>query len=130
MSLLDRIQTRRDEIERLFPTRLAESGQYLGVIDDASAALAAHRPGQRSLRIMLGAPDERFRQPLRVQRIIPAIATLHTQSAIIARTVAPLGPENAIILDVIGQRAADAAIRTDAVHGCGLRARHERQRQR
>src|SRR5262249_33658739 len=45
-------------------------------------------------------------------------------------TVAALGPEDVVVLDVVGHRTADATVRTDALDRLGLRARHQRQGQR
>src|SRR6516164_5711719 len=63
-------------------------------------------------------------------RVIPAVAALDAEPAVIARAVAAFGPEDVVVLDVVGQRTTDAAVRADAVHQLRLRARHERQRQR
>src|SRR5207248_7159292 len=59
--------------------------------------------------------------------VVPAVAPLDAQPAVIHGAVAPLRPENVVVLDVVGDGAADAAVGADAIHGGGLVARHERQ---
>src|SRR5262249_27326453 len=129
---LDRVEAASDEVQGLVPRCLAERRHHFGVINNATtlAVLAAHGAGQWPLGIVLRSADQRTGQSVCMEGVIPPIATLDTQTALIAGTVAALGPEDAIVLDVIGQGAPHAAVRTDTVNGGGLRARHERQRQR
>src|SRR5207245_5259294 len=101
------------QVARFIPDRLAESGQNLGVIDNPAcmfAPVALHRGRERSLRVELRPADERPGEALLVQGVIPAVAAFDAQPAVVAGAVAAFGPEDAVILDVVGQGTADAAV--------------------
>ena len=58
----------------------------------------------------IGAADQRHGEALRMARIIEPIASLDAQARVIGGTVASLDVENAVVLDVIGELTAHAAI--------------------
>ena len=111
------------ELERFFPGRFAE---------DVEHAVRVHR---RS-RPRLGASARRIsglRQALRVVRVVEAVAALDAQAAVVGRAVAAVDVEDLVVLDVVGQLAADAAVRAHRVdllvgHGAAptLARRHQR----
>src|SRR6185437_2498666 len=132
---VDLLQPRRGEVERLLPGRLAEVRQHLLVVDEAArlaspAAIlvAAHVAAQRTLRVARVAPDQRRGQPLRGERVVPAVAALDTEAALRAglRAAVGVGDRLALVVDVEGQRAPDAAVRAHRVDLPQLRARPDR----
>src|SRR5262245_2042638 len=54
--------------------------------------------------------------------VVPAIAALDAEPRFIARTVAALGVQDLVVVNVIGQRATDAAIGANAGDSRSLRA--------
>ncbi len=94
------------EIERLVPGRLAEHGEGIRRVDDKFAGFRK-----------AGLPDERLRQALRVRDVIEAEASLHAQPVVIGGPVAPGDADDRVVLHVIGELAADAAVRAHRVHG-------------
>src|SRR5262245_11057655 len=118
---LDGLEPGCDEVQRLVPGRLAEGGQNLGVVSDSAGAGAPSAPAvglavaadlgrERPLGVELRTADERFGEALFVQGVVPAVAALDAEAGLVAGAVAALGPEDAVVLDVVGQRAADAAV--------------------
>ena len=93
-----------------------------------AAALALDVARERALRVGALAPDQRHRQALRRRRVVPAVAALHAQPAVVARLLAPLGERDraALLVDVVGERAADAAVRADGIDRLELLARADR----
>ena len=87
-----------------------------------------HVTGQRALRVGLVDPDQRHGQPLRRRGVVPAVAALDAQPALRPGLVAALGERDgaAVPVDVVGDRAADAAVGADAVDGVELGARPDR----
>src|SRR6185312_7672246 len=79
--------------------------------------VATHVRGQRPLGIRGVDPDQRHCQPLRRGRVVPAVPALHAQPALRAglRTAFRERDRVALPVDVVGQRAADPAVRADAV---------------
>ena len=61
----------------------------------------------------VGAPDQRLGQPLRMVRVVEAVAALDAQPLVVGRAVAAFDVEDLVVLDVVGQLAADAAVRAD-----------------
>ncbi len=57
------------------------------------------------------------RQSLRMVDVVEAEAALHAQPLVIGRAVAALDADDRFVLDVIGDLAADAAVRADRRHG-------------
>src|SRR6185437_13519302 len=53
---------------------------------------------------------------LRIADVIETEPPFHTQALLVRRPVAPADVEQLVILDVIGELAADAAIRANAVY--------------
>ena len=130
---VDRPQAVGDEIKSLVPAGLPEMRKHLVVVDEAAwlappATLTAHVRGQRPLGVRILAADERRGQPLRRLRVVPAVAALHAQAAVGAGLLAALRERDRVPLsvDVVGERAADAAVGADRVHGVELRARADR----
>ena len=62
-------------------------------------------------------------------RVVPAVAAFHAQSFLTGRTFAALGEHDAVLraIDVVGQRATDAAVRTHAVDRVERFARAQRR---
>src|SRR5208282_6339876 len=143
------------QVERLVPGRLAEMGQDLGVVDQAAGLaaalataslplaalraflavlwafageLAADVSRQRALGVGVLAADQRLGEALRRRRVVPAVAALHAQPAARARLLPALGERDraALAVDVVGQRAADTAVRAHRVHRVELAARPDR----
>src|SRR4051794_530658 len=131
--VVNALEPARGEVERLLPRRLAEVGEDLVVVDEAArlallVGLPAHVVRQRALRVARLAADERRGQALRRRGVVPAVAALHAQPALVARLLAALGERDrlALVVDVEGQRAADAAVRAHRVDLAQLRARLDR----
>src|SRR4051794_29371323 len=131
--VVDFLEAARGEVERLLPRGLAEVGEDLVVVDEAArllllVGLAAHVVRQRALRVARLAPDERRRQALRRRGVVPAVAALHAQPALVAGLLAPVGERDrlALVVDVEGQRAADAAVRAHGVDLAQLGPRPDR----
>ena len=93
------------ELERLVPARFAEHRERIGGI---------HREGGRLRHA--GLPDQRLRQPLRMAHVVEAEAPLHAQPLVVGETVAALDADDRVVLDVVGELAADAAIRAHRRH--------------
>ncbi len=60
--------------------------------------------------------DQRLRQALRIADIVEAEAALHAQPVLVGRAVAAGDVKQLVVLDLVGELAADAAIGADAVH--------------
>ena len=108
-------------------------GEDLVVVDEAAgllaaAALALDVARQRPLRVGVLAPDQRRREALRRARVVPAVAALHAQAALGARLLAPVRVRDRVPLavDVVGERAADAAVGADGVDRVELGPRPDR----
>src|SRR6185295_13675075 len=91
-------------IHRLLPGRLAEMRPGVRRIDQivgrfADAILADHRLGQA----------------LRIGNVVEAEAALDAEPALVGRAVAAVHGNQLVVLDVVGELAADAAIGADAV---------------
>ena len=90
--------------------------------------LAAHVGGQRPLGVGRVPADQRRGEALRRGGVVPAVPALHAQAALGAGLVAALGEGDraALAVHVVGEGAADAAVRADAVHRVQLGARPDR----
>src|SRR5579883_2405136 len=106
MLVANALQARRRAIERLFPGSLAEMRPGIGGIDRldivdvlADAVLADHRHGEAQ----------------RIVHIVEAEAPLDAEPVLIGRTGAAIDIEELVVLDLVGELAADAAIGADAV---------------
>src|SRR6185312_2412044 len=89
-------------LQRLFPARFAKHRERIGRVHDEVRALgdtllANQRPGQA----------------LRVMHVVVAIATLDAQALMVRRAVAAFDSYDLVVLDVIVELAADAAVRAD-----------------
>ncbi len=98
-----RRETLGGAVERFLPARLAEMGVGVGRIDVGvvlrNAVLA----------------DQRFGQPVRMVRIVEAEAALDAEPVVVGRAVPAVDRDDMVVLDLVGQLAADAAIGADAV---------------
>ncbi len=93
------------DVERLFPGGFAEMGERIGRIDLVVGIL---------LRIRQ--PHQRFGQPMRMMDVVEAEAALDAEPVVIGRAVAALGVDHLLVLDLIGDLAADAAERAQRIH--------------
>ena len=109
------------ELQRFFPGGFAEHVHHAVRVHREVAALGH-----------AGAADQRLGQALRMVRVVEAVAALDAQAAVVGRAVAALDVEDLVVLDVVGQLAADAAVGAHRVHllvGHGerrLARRHQR----
>ena len=101
MLVADGLEAAAGEGNGFVPARLAE---------DVHHARRVHHEVARLRRRIL-APDQRLGQALRVVRVVEAVAPLDAQAALVGRAIAALDEEDLVVLDVVGQLAADAAIR-------------------
>ena len=79
------------------------------------------RPGVLGIDLVVGVladailADERLQQPVGVADVIEAEAALDAEPLLVRRAVAAIDIEQLIILDLVGELAADAAIGADAI---------------
>src|SRR6187551_115944 len=97
-------QTGSGALHCLFPRRFAEVRKWVRRIDQIvgsfrNAILAHHRLGQA----------------LRITDVVKAEAALHAKAVLVCRTVAARYVQKRVVLDVVGELAADAAVRAYAV---------------
>src|SRR6185437_12120702 len=105
VAVADLLQTRSRAVERLVPCGFAKMRPRIRRIDKfvrnfRHAVLADHWLGQ----------------PLRIVNVVEAVAAFHAQPLLVRRAVLAGDVKQLVVLDVIGELAADAAIRTDAVN--------------
>ena len=86
-------------IQRLLPARLSEQRQRVRRIEARKIVLADAFPA-----------DHRPGDPVRVVHVVEPEPSLHAQPAVIGRAVPPLDLDQPVVLDVVGELAADAAI--------------------
>ena len=91
-------------VHRLLPGRLAEMRPRIGRIDQIVGRLADAVPA-----------DHRLGQALRIADVVEAEAALDAQPVLVGRAVLAGDVEQLVVLDVVGELAADAAIGADAV---------------
>ncbi len=99
-----RRQAAGGEIERLLPRRLAEMRPGIGRIDLIVGVLRHVRQA-----------DEGLRQPVRVVDVVEAEAALDAEPVVVGRAVAALRVDDPLVLDVVGDLAADAAIGAERI---------------
>ena len=94
------------EFKRFFPGRFTKDFRPVGSI--------AVELLQR-LRVFCHAElaNQRFGKPLRAVGVVKTKPALDTQAAVVGRAVAPVNADDLVVLDVIGQEAADTTKRTD-----------------
>ena len=109
-----RAQTRGGEVERLLPARLAEMRVGVGRVD---------------IGVVLRDPvlaDQRLGQPVGMVGIVEAEAALDAEPVVVGRAVLAFDRDDAVVADLVGQLAADAAIGAHtvdfAVGGVGIDA--------
>jgi hypothetical protein len=133
IALVNGLQPRRDEVERLLPGRLAEVRHHLVVVDEPArlpppALVPAHVRAQRALRVARLAPDQRRREALLGERVVPAVAPLDAEAPLRAGLLTAVGVGNrpTVVVDVERQCAADAAVRAYRLNLAQLLARPDR----
>jgi len=104
-AIADVCQRAAGEVERFFPGGFAEH---------VTPAVRVHAEVGRFRHA--GLADQRHRQALLVVRVIEAVAALHAQAIVIRWSVAPVDADDGVVLDVVGQLAADAAVRADRIN--------------
>src|SRR5206468_498954 len=102
IAVADFLQAVRRAVERLFPGGLAEMRPRVRGVDEFV----------RYLRHALF-PDHRLEQALRVGHIVEAEAALDAEPLLVGRAVLALDGDDLVVLDLISELAADAAIRAD-----------------
>ena len=70
--------------------------------------------------------DHRLQQALRIGDVVEAEAALDAEPVLVGRAVLALDRDDLVVLDLIGELAADAAIRADASRRCGRACRDRR----
>ena len=103
MGLGDPGEARGGKVQRLVPARFAEMGIGIGGID-------IHAFGEAGLA------DQRRHQPLRIGHIVEAEAALDAKPVLVGVAVAALHEGDLLVLDLIADLTADAAIGTDRVN--------------
>ena len=91
-------------VERLLPGRRAEMRPWIGRIDQIVGGL-----GDAVLA------HQRLRQAMRMAHVVEAEAALDAEPVLVRRAVAAADVEQLVVLDVVGELAADAAIGAHAV---------------
>ena len=89
-------------IQRFFPSGFAEVRPRIGWIDLVIGVLGPVRQ-----------PDQRFCQAVRMMNVVEAETPLDAEAVVVGGTVAPFGIDDLIILDLVGDLAADATERTE-----------------
>jgi hypothetical protein len=105
VAIADRAQALRGPVQSLLPARLAEMGERIGRID----VVVDH------LRDTVLA-DQRPHQAMGMIDVVEAEAALDAQPVLVGRAVAPGDVADLVVLDLVGDLAADAAVRAHAVH--------------
>ena len=100
----DAVQAACREIERLLPGGFAEMGPGIGGIDLVARVLGH-----------VGQAHQWLGQPVRVMDVIEAEAALDAEPVAVGRAVAALGIDDLLVLDVVGDLAADAAIGAERI---------------
>src|SRR6185312_8060806 len=103
--ITDFFEARGRAIERLFPRRWAEMRPWIARIDHL----------MRDLRHAVFS-DHRPRQAIRIGDVVEAEPALDAQPVLVGRTVLAGDGNDLVVLDVVGELAADAAIRAYAVN--------------
>ena len=93
-------------VERLLPARLSEQRQRVRRVEALEIVLADAVP-----------PDHRRDDALRMVHVVEPEPALDAQPAVIGGAVPPLDLDQPVVLDVVGELAADAAIGAEAVDG-------------
>ena len=106
VAVADFLQSGSGAVERFVPGRFAEMRPRVRRVD----------PLVRNLRHAIPA-DHRLQQTFRVVHVVEAETALHAEPILIGRTVAAGHVQQLVVLDMIGELAADAAIGAHAVHG-------------
>src|SRR5690606_3627494 len=95
-------QTTACELKCLFPRCLAEHVHDVVRVHREVTALGC-----------IGTPDQRLGQTMGVMGVIETVTALHAQALLVRRAIAPFHEENLVILDVVGELAADTAERAN-----------------
>ena len=92
------------DVERLFPGSFAEVSERIGRIDLVVGVLLDSRQ-----------PHQRLGQTVGVMDVVETKAAFDAKSVVIGRTVAAFSVDDLLVLDLIGDLAADAAIRAKRI---------------
>ena len=106
VAVADLLQARGGAVERLFPGRLAEMRPRIRRVDEFV----------RHFRHAVLA-DHRLQQALRIVHVVEAEAALDAEPVLVGRAVLAGDGDDLVVLDLVGELAADAAIGADAVDG-------------
>src|SRR5437773_4442270 len=99
-------QLSRREIERLVPGRFPKDiAPAVGI--DAEIGGLRHA----------GFAHERLGQAMLVMNVVEAVTALDAQALLVRGSIAPFDANDRVVLDVIRELTADAAVRTYRVHG-------------
>src|SRR5262249_35920903 len=90
--------------KRLLPGRRTKMGPGIGRID-----LFVRTLGNTLLT------DHRLLEPLGIVHVVEAETSLDAQAILVGRAILAADEKQLVILDMVGELAADAAVRTDAV---------------
>ena len=93
------LEARRGAVERLLPGGGPEMGPGIARIDGIVDVLAHTVPA-----------DHRLGEPLRIVNVVESEPAFHAQPAVIGRAVLAGHVKKLVVLDVVGELAADAAI--------------------
>ncbi len=111
VAVADLDETAGGQVERLFPGGFAEMRPRIGRVDEFV----------RNFRHAFLA-DHRLEQALRIVDVVEAETALDAEPVLVRRTVAAGDGDDLVVLDLVGELAADAAIRADRVDGAVGRA--------
>jgi hypothetical protein len=114
MLIADALQPGGGAVERLLPARLPEMRPGIGRVDLVMGVL-----GDAVLA------DQRHGEAMRMVHVVEAETAFDAKPVLVRRAVAAVDIEQRVVLDLVGELAADAAIRADAVDlAVGLGGEH------
>ena len=105
IAVADARKSARRPLERFLPAGLAEVRQRIAGVDLSVAALG---------RIL--ASHQRAGKAMGMAHVVKAETTLDAEPVAVGRPVASLYRDDGVVLELVGDLAADAAVRADAVH--------------
>ena len=105
VAVADRAQAAAGHRQRLVPRGLAKHGERVVGVQREVGALGHIHPA-----------DQGPRQPLAVMHVVESVAPLDAKAPGVGRAIAPFDADDPFVLHVVGELAADAAIRADRIH--------------
>src|SRR5262249_29612293 len=105
VAIADRFEPGGGAVERLLPAGGTEMRPGIGGVDGVVGML-----GHAVLA------DERLHEAMRMAHVVEAEAALDAEPVLVRRPVAAADVEELVVLDVVGELAADPAIRAHAVN--------------